>query len=85
MEGKEKSSGSNLNSKWLGAKGLSTWLEACREDRGHVRMQECRGPMWGWGASSLLEWGGGPFVSVEVITHAGLSVQRLPQVSSRYQ
>lgn len=28
MEGKEKSSGSNLNSKWLGAKGLSTWPEA---------------------------------------------------------
>lgn len=48
MEGKEKSSGSNLNSKWLGAKGLSTWPEACREDRGHVRMQERRGPMWGW-------------------------------------
>lgn len=28
MEGKAKSSGSNLNSKWLGAKGSSTWLEA---------------------------------------------------------
>lgn len=33
MEGRGKSSASNLNSKWLGARGSSTWLEACREDR----------------------------------------------------
>lgn len=34
MEGRGKSSGSNLNSKWLGTTGSSTWLAACREDKG---------------------------------------------------
>lgn len=32
--GEGKSSGSNLNSKWLGTTGSSTWLAACREDKG---------------------------------------------------
>lgn len=37
MDGKAKSSGSNLNSKWLGARGSSAWLEAWEAtlDPGH--------------------------------------------------